>query len=186
MTTIFISGSRNITRLNKEIRDRLKNVLDQHYAIVVGDANGADKAIQKYLMDNNYQYVTVYCSGNVCRNNAGNWEVSKIQVDSKLKGRDFYAEKDKKMAAVADYGFVLWDGSSPGSFNNIMELLRNNKKALVYFSPEKSFCSVAKIDDVRLLLLKCSQKTQDELKKKIKLTNIALEIEGMPQRALGF
>jgi hypothetical protein len=35
------------------------------------------------------------------------------------------------MAIEADYGFVLWDGKSPGSLNNIIELLNKNKKAPV-------------------------------------------------------
>ena len=32
-------------------------------------------------------------------------------------------QKDKAMAAEADYGFVLWDGKSSGSISNVFELL---------------------------------------------------------------
>lgn len=186
MTTVFISGSRKISRLNKEIRDRLQNVLTQHFEVVVGDANGADKAIQKYLLDANYRNVTVYCSGNTCRNNVGDWKVSKIEVDSRLKGRDFYTKKDQKMAEIADYGFVLWDGKSPGSYNNIMELLKRNKKALVYFYPEKSFVAVSNIDDAKALLNRCDAASQDEIKRKIRSPSLLKEIEGMAQGALSF
>lgn len=186
MTTVFISGSRKISRLNKEIKDRLKNVITQQFEVVVGDANGADKAVQQFLLDENYLHVTVFCSGNACRNNVGNWKVSNIQVDPKLKGRDFYTKKDKEMADIADYGFVLWDGKSPGSYSNIMELLKRNKKALVYFSPEKSFLTVNKLDDANGLLRKCDTVSQDEIRKKIKLPSLVKEIEGMAQGALSF
>jgi predicted Rossmann fold nucleotide-binding protein DprA/Smf involved in DNA uptake len=184
MTTVFISGSRKIGNLNQTIRDRLQNVLDQRFAIVVGDANGADKAVQAYLMERQYQQVTVYCSGDICRNNVGRWHVSNTVVDHRLKGRDFYTQKDKQMAAVADYGFVLWDGESPGSYNNVMELLKNNKKALVYFVPERVFFTVSRLEDAQGLLNKCSLASQDRIKKKIRLPALVKEIETMAQGSL--
>lgn len=181
MTTVFISGSRKISRLNQEIRDRLRNVVSQNFEIVVGDANGADKAVQKYLMEANCRNVTVFCAGNSCRNNVGNWKVSKIQVEPNLKGREFYAKKDKIMAEIADYGLVLWDGKSPGSYSNIMELLKRNKKVLVYFSPERSFITISRLDDAEALLSKCDIVSQDEIKRKIKLPSLIKEIKGMAQ-----
>jgi hypothetical protein len=66
MRTVFISGSRKINRLNKEIKNRLQNALNQNFDIVVGDANGADNALQKYLSEVNYDNVVVHCAGNVC------------------------------------------------------------------------------------------------------------------------
>jgi hypothetical protein len=149
MTTVFISGSREIRILTKLVRDRLQNIVNQQFSIVVGDANGADKAVQKYLAEINYTQVSVYYAGSLCRNNLGNWHVESIQVDAKLKGRDFYTQKDKAMAAQADYGFVLWDGKSIGSFNNINELLSRNKKVLVYFAPEQAFISMSKSEDIQ-------------------------------------
>jgi predicted component of type VI protein secretion system len=56
------------------------------------------------------------------------------------------------MAQVADYGLVLWDGKSQGSCNNLKELLRQNKKALVYYSPRKQFTRVATLKDLHGLL----------------------------------
>ena len=186
MSTVFVSGSRKISRLNPEIRERLSNVIAQQLEVVVGDANGADKAVQQFLLEANYRHVTVFCSGNTCRNNVGNWNVSKIEVSPKLRGRDFYAEKDKEMAAIADYGFVLWDGQSLGSYNNIMALLSRNKKALVYFSPEKSFQTVSSFDDVSALLGKCDLISQDEIRTKTQPRSLVTHIGGMAQGALGF
>ena len=184
MTTVFISGSRKISRLNQEVRDRLKNVLARQFEVIVGDANGADKAVQKYLLDEHYTHVTVFCSGNTCRNNVGNWEVSKVEVAPNIKGRDFYTKKDKEMAKIADYGFVLWDGKGPGSYGNIMELLKRNKKALVYFSPEKSFLTISKLDDAKSLLSKCDAISRNEITRKINIGSFVREIEGMNQEAL--
>jgi len=63
MKTVFLSGSRAISRLNQDIRDRLDRIISQAFEIVVGDANGADKALQGFLYDHHYGKVTVYCSG---------------------------------------------------------------------------------------------------------------------------
>lgn len=181
MTTVFISGSRNITRLNRQIRDRLRNVVDQNFAIIVGDADGADKALQKHLSDMGYDNVVVYCSGRSCRNNIGNWKVKHIAVAPGIKGRAFYTQKDKEMAAAADYGFVLWDGKSPGSLNNIMELLRKNKKTLVYFSPDRTFYPVSELADAQHLLSKCTRSSVENISKKIRLNATMREIESMAQ-----
>jgi hypothetical protein len=67
-----------------------------------------------------------------------------------------------------------------------MELLKRNKKALIYFSPEKSFFTVATLDDARRLLNKCDSASQDEIKKKIKFPSLVKEFEAMAQQALNF
>lgn len=184
MTTVFVSGSRKISRLNKEIRNRLQNLVDKQFAVIIGDANGADKALQKYFSEIPYKNVIVFCSGNSCRNNLGNWDEKHVFVEPKLKGRDFYTKKDKEMAAEADYGFVLWDGKSSGAFNNIIELLKKHKNALVYFSPEKKFYSVSKVEDAQKLLEKCDQDSLQEISKKIKLRSSMREIAGLAQFSL--
>ena len=155
MTTVFLSGSRKINRLNDVIRSRIQNIVDQGFCVVVGDANGADKAMQSYLADKGYPNVSVYCAGRTCRNNVGAWSTEKIDVNPKLKGRAFYTRKDKVMAAHADFGLVLWDGKSEGSINNVFELIRNGKKAVVYLSPRKEFINVKTPADVDALLRLC-------------------------------
>ena len=151
-TTVFLSGSRKISRLNDAIRSRLKKMIDQNFCIVVGDANGADKALQSYLAGIHYHSVVVFCAGDACRNNLGAWDTKNIDVDPNLKGREFYAQKDKAMALEADYGFVLWDGKSSGSVNNVLELMKNRKPVVVYFAPEKSFHTLKSASDVKALL----------------------------------
>jgi hypothetical protein len=180
MTTVFISGSRHLSRLNQEVKARLSNVMNQHFSVVVGDANGADKAVQAFLKELGYQAVTVFCAGDKCRNNLGQWQVNQIHVDAKLKGRAFYTVKDKKMAEVADYGFVLWDGKSQGSYNNIVELLNQNKKALVYFAPKKDFMTIKNKADLNLLVHECDASFKKNLNVKTSLSHQT------PQQALEF
>jgi hypothetical protein len=180
--TVFLSGSRKISRLNDEIRLRLKTITSKEFKVVVGDANGADKALQSYLADIHYEHVTVFCAGDVCRNNVGAWVQKNIEVDHKLKGRDFYAEKDKAMAAAADYGFVLWDGRSAGSINNVLEMMKNGKPVVIYFSPDKSFHALKEASDVKKLMQRCDARDYREMNDKVhvdrRLRDLHLPIQG--------
>ncbi len=151
MTTVFLSGSRKLGRLNDAVRARLRNMIDKDFHIVVGDANGADKAFQGYLASQGYRNVRVFRSGRTCRNNVGGWEVREVAADPKLRGRAFHTVKDREMAAAADYGFVLWDGKSAGSLENMRELSRRGKRAVVYLAPEGRFATVARPADLEAL-----------------------------------
>ncbi len=123
MNTIFVGGSRRVSRLSAQARERLKNVTNSGAHIIVGDANGADKAVQKFLHDASYGNVTVFCSGNVCRNNIGEWHTHHVNAPKDLKGFDFYAAKDREMAREADFGLMIWDGISLGTLLNILRLI---------------------------------------------------------------
>jgi hypothetical protein len=167
MTTVFLSGSRKINRLNDMVRSRIQGILDQGFDIVVGDANGADKAMQAYLAERGYGNVSVFCSGRVCRNNVGGWAVREVTVDPKLKGRAFYTRKDKEMAAQADCGLVLWDGKSAGSIGNVFELLKQGKKAAVYDSRRRRFVTVGNLEDIDGLIQDCDPADYKKIKQTI-------------------
>lgn len=186
METIFLSGSRAISRLNDKIRNRIHNIMDNGFSIIIGDANGADKALQEFLAECNYKDVIIFCAGNTCRNNLGNWNTYKVSVDSKLKGRAFYTQKDKEMAKKADYGLVLWDGKSAGSINNIFELLKKDKCSVVYFSPNKEFYNIKQLEDAQSLLKKCDEKSISTIKKKIGLNSLVKNLENSYQETLSF
>ena len=100
--------------------------------------------------------------------NLGAWQVNQVKVEAEVTGRAFYTIKDKKMAEVADYGFILWDGKSQGSYNNIVELLTHNKKALVYLAPKKMFVTVKNKSNLSVLLKECDYKVQAQLSEKVK------------------
>lgn len=186
MTTVFLSGSRKLSRINDTIRARLHNIVKKNMDVFVGDANGADKAMQSYLAEIGYPNVTVFFVGDVCRNNVGNWTTNRVAVDATLRGRHYYSQKDKKMAQIADFGLVLWDGESVGSVENIFELVKNKKKSIVYYRPERIFYKIVNSNDVISLLKKCTPDVFNSLNKKIGFANQLNEIERTKQKNLGF
>ena len=135
MTKVFIAGSRHLWQLNETVRNRILNVIDKKYQVFVGDANGIDKAVQNFLKNIHYENVRVFCSGKRCRNNIGNWETVNIPVQENIKGLKFYMAKDIEMAKEANFGFMIWDGKSAGTLNNVIQLIKRNKKVLIYFTP---------------------------------------------------
>ena len=153
MSKIFIGGSRRITKLSNDITGRIDNIMQNGYTVLLGDANGADKLVQKYLQEKRYRNVLVYCMGAQCRNNLAEWETRHIPENQKVK-RDFayYSLKDLAMAKEADYGFMIWDGKSKGTLNNVLNLLKEDKKTLVYYSPEKKYYTVNTFDVLKGLL----------------------------------
>jgi hypothetical protein len=46
MKKVLIGGSRQISRLNADLRSWIDEIMNQHLCVLVGDANGADKAVQ--------------------------------------------------------------------------------------------------------------------------------------------
>jgi probable addiction module antidote protein len=155
MTTVFIGGSRHVSRLSAEVRKRLQNIADSGFEILVGDANGADKAIQKHLADAAYRKVTVYCSGEHPRNNIGQWEVHAVIPAKAAKGFHFYAAKDREMAERADFGLMVWDGKSAGTILNILRLVRAGKKAVLLNVPEKNSSTFRLASDWTHFIARC-------------------------------
>lgn len=185
MKTVFVSGSRKISRLNQETRERMENIIKQGLEVAIGDANGSDKAVQSFFAEREYPNVTIYCTGNTCRNNVGAWKIHSVEADKDLSGRAFYTLKDKEMARNADVGMVLWDGKSTGSFNNILEMASQNKPVVVYFSPTREFINVKNLDDAKVLLSKCEAKDLAEITKKSSLTSFLGKSEHNQQMLFG-
>jgi|688.fasta_scaffold381117_2 hypothetical protein len=157
MTNIFIGGSRKIARLTQPVQQRLDNIINNNFIVLVGDASGVDLQIQKYLFAQNYTNVIVFCTGDRCRNNVGQWETRTVETDKRSKGFSFYALKDLQMAKEATYGFMIWDAKSKGTLNNVLNLLRLEKKILVYLAPTQSFQTVRTADDLHNLLAMCER-----------------------------
>lgn len=154
---VFIGGSRGINRLPEQVIQRIDTVINRSFTILIGDATGVDKAVQQYVYNKQYDKVVVYCTGDVCRNNIGRWDVRHVMSDKKLRGFDFYALKDECMAKEADYGFMLWDGRSKGTLNNILNLLREKKRILTYFLPDNEFLRIYDAQGLVKLLDKIDQ-----------------------------
>jgi hypothetical protein len=154
VTSVFIGGSRAISKLNEPLREKLDDFIQRGCTIFIGDANGADKAVQQYLAAREYQHVVVYCMDR-CRNNLGGWSTKRIARPAGPRDFAYYAAKDKAMADDAKCGMMLWDGESKGTLNNIQRLLAAGKRILVYFSPESAFYKLVTSDDLNALVSRC-------------------------------
>jgi hypothetical protein len=153
---IFIAGSRRLSRLNADVRHRIDNIIEKGMTVLVGDANGADKAVQEYLTKSQYSNVEVFCMEGFCRNNVGAWPARHIvAADPSKRNFAYFSTKDRAMAAEASHGLMLWDGESRGTFTNIVTLVRQAKPVVVYFSPNKMFHNIRESGDVTALLQYC-------------------------------
>lgn len=157
---IFIAGARNIKTLDDNVKARLMSIYNNKHSVIVGDCYGVDTAVQDFFMKMQYKNVTVFASNGQARNNIGNWNVENVQVDVSLKGFDFYKQKDIAMANNADYGFMIWDGSSRGTLNNIINLIQQNKKVLVYTTIFHRMFVIGTMVQLNFLVEHCPQSTQ--------------------------
>ena len=170
MTKVFIGGSRRASRLSRQVQNRVDNIVANEFPIVIGDANGADKAVQQYLHGKRYQLVEVFCSGGICRNNIGNWRTRNVPVRTRTRDAEFYSAKDRGMAQEATIGLMMWDGKSVGTLLNLFRLLSLGKKAVLYNVPAKAFLDFKSWADWEVFLAshdiglrnKIEQRTQTE------------------------
>jgi hypothetical protein len=178
MTKVFIGGSRLVSRLNTRVRKRLDTIVSKGFPIVIGDANGADKAVQKYLFQKHYMNIEVYCSG-VCRNNVGGWTVHSVRGHSREKTADFYSEKDRVMAEEATVGLMVWDGQSLGTLMNVFRLLKLNKKAVVYAVPQGEFVEFRNAAEWDIFVDRCDANLRRKIEERVTL-EAARNVEAQP------
>ena len=152
MKKVFLSGSRRISRLPAEVRPRLDEMIRRKLTILIGDANGADKAIQTYFAEQDYPNVLVFCTAGDCRNNVGDWPVRAVVAPHRARDFAFFTAKDAAMAEEADVGLALWDGQSSGTIVNVARLVARSKPAVVYVVPKKAFSTLKTPDDLATLL----------------------------------
>lgn len=163
MTKVFIGGSRRVSRLNADVRRRIDRIIEQGFPVLVGDANGADKAVQKYLQSRGYEAVEVFCSGGECRNNLGKWPVRAVATSQARRDFGYYAAKDEQMAQEASVGFMIWDGKSAGTLANAGRLLRQDKKVVVYATPAKRFLTLKAEADLERLVSTCGRDVREKV-----------------------
>lgn len=157
---VFIGGSRAVSKLNAVIRRRLDDLMKRGCTILIGDANGADKAVQTYFAKKHYAKVMVFCMQQ-CRNNVGVWPTRSIEPPADSKGFSYYAAKDFVMADEAQCGVMLWDAKSKGTLQNILNLIGAGKRTLVYFAPTKDFYVLANQQELQALLARCEKRYID-------------------------
>ncbi|MEX5728478.1 precorrin isomerase [Rhodovulum iodosum] len=176
MAKVFIAGSIKIKRLDPKFIERIRNIVADDLEVVVGDANGADTSIQSELRSQFAENVTVYCSGNEPRNNVGGWKVKLIHSSAEPGTRAFFTAKDKAMAADADYGLMLWDAASAGTLSNVIELIKDGKKCVVFVNKIKSFVNVKEPSDLNNLVSVMSSGARNQAERKIGLSRMLSEV----------
>lgn len=149
---VFIGGSISIKYLDYEVQDELDKIINGELEILVGDAYGVYKLVQKYLDKNGYRDVTVYAINGCARNNIGLWKVQAIEVPSSIYGREFYTYKDFAMSTDCDFGFMIWDGKSRGTQANILRLINMNKGVYVYLPYQRQMKSINDYKDYKKLM----------------------------------
>ena len=164
MKKVFIGGSRHVTRLTPQVVERLDRIVSKEFSVIVGDAAGADKAVQKYLANKLYPYVTIFCSGNDARNNLGQWKLHKVATAKSVKGFQFFAAKDREMAKEADFGLMIWDGKSPGTALNVLRLVRAGKKAVLLRVPDAQTVEFKSKSDWSSFIAKCESPLIEDLR----------------------
>ena len=163
MSRVFISGSRRIRRLSPEVRQRLDRMVEKRLPLVMGDAKGADLAVQEYLSSRGYDLVEVFTADETPRHNVGGWPLRRIQPSHKRRDFDYYATKDREMAREATVGFSIWDGESRGTLMNVLRLVALEKTAVVYVEPAKASSEIRTRDDFDRLARGLNQEAIERL-----------------------
>ncbi|RMC64874.1 hypothetical protein [Sinorhizobium meliloti] len=188
MESVFIAGSITIKSLPSLFVEKIDSMLSANLAVIVGDANGVDKAVQQILTDRGATNVTVFCSGSTPRNNLGNWPVQEIYTSAEPGTKAFFTAKDVAMAENAEIGFMLWDAKSTGTLSNIIELTRRGKKTVVFVNKKDAFTIIRGVDDLKNLIGVMSAGALDQAEKKIGLSALIskLKKEGLEKSQMGF
>lgn len=170
MTTVFIAGSISISRLHEKVADRINKIVSSGFNVVVGDADGADTSIQECLQRYQAGKVTVYCTGDSPRNNVAEWPVHRVVSKAKPGTRAYFTAKDLEMARDSDFGLMVWDCKSTGTLSNVIELLREKKKSVVFVNKNKDFVTISDVGGLERLVAYMSDHARAKAEEKINLT----------------
>jgi hypothetical protein len=154
---VFFGGSRAVSKLNAALRARIDDFIRRGDTILIGDANGADKAVREHLAASGYRNVVVFCMAE-CRNNIGMGPTRHVKPPGTRKDFSYYAAKDFVMAQEAKCGVMLWDAKSKGTLQNMVNLIGAGKRTLVYFAPAKDLHVLATEQDLQMLLARCESR----------------------------
>ncbi len=147
---------------------------------MIGDAKGADLAVQEHLSSRGYGLVEVFTAEETPRHNVGGWPLRRIQPSHKRRDFDYHASKDREMAREATVSFLIWDGESLGTLMNVLRLVALEKTAVVYVEPEKAFSELRTRDDFDRLARGLNQEATRRLREQAVREGL---LEGHPVQA---
>lgn len=183
MTTVFIAGSITISRLHEKVQERINKIVSSAFDVVVGDADGADTSIQECLLKYRAEKVTVYCTGEAPRNNVAEWPVHRVSSKAKAGTRAYFTAKDLEMARKSDYGLMIWDCKSTGTLSNVIELLQEKKKSVVFVNKKTDFVTICDRAGLDHLLTFMSDHARAKAEEKI---GLGLMVASLGQEQLAF
>jgi len=163
MAKVFIGGSRQVAGLEAAVCDRLDRIVTKGLPVLVGDAGGADEAVQRYFRGRGYVNVTVFSADPRPRHNVGGWLVRVVPPGRAGEGLSRHASKDRAMAAEATVGLMLWDGRSRGTLLNVLRLVAQEKPVVVYLQLERSFVEIRRRLDLPPVLAGLDSQTASRL-----------------------
>lgn len=141
--TLFVSGSSKTQdkasgyyrrKLPKQVRSELDSSMKNRDKIIVGDAPGVDRQVQKYLKKKHYKDVEVYGPGKEVRYSANKkWKTNAIDdPEHEPMSKEWLAKKDKAMTDASTKGLaVILDEGAQATRNNVRRLVEQNKNVKV-------------------------------------------------------
>jgi hypothetical protein len=148
---VFLGGSIRLNALPAPVKQLIAEEVSRGSSFAVGDAAGIDLAFQHFLKSQSVKALTVFHSDQL-RNNAGNWPTEFVQSDLKSSGKDKFTVKDRKMAELADCGIMVWDGKSPGTLANVIDLLQQEKPCQIFISPRVELYLLTSVKELESIL----------------------------------
>ena len=89
--------------------------------------------------------------------------------------------KDKQMAIDSDYGFMLWDGKSAGTINNLFNLVKMDKSGVIYLQSKQLFRTIRNVSEFEKFISECEPENINAIDKKIafrkKLENYQIPVQ---------
>ena len=165
---IYLAGSRvgvSTGRLPQSVRDRVGTIVRRGMRVVIGDANGADRALQMLLRELGHKDVSVIVGGTGRVRNLADpdWPVERIGADSPLTGKALMTIKDEAMGERATHGLMVWsdvytnrfgrESVSSGTLRNVWQLLSAGKPVALFYVPADRFFDLKSLDDYENLVL---------------------------------
>ena len=147
-SSVFISGSIAIKTLPEPVKESILKIIGQNMMILIGDAPGIDTLVQDFCKQNNYTNVTIYTITSSPRYIANqSFDFKYIFVDSDIKKeRERQGHKDRAMSDDSTYSLVVWDGSSKGSYGNILSALKQKKQVKVFYQEIEDFIPTTQVN----------------------------------------
>jgi adenine-specific DNA-methyltransferase len=153
-----------VTRLDAAVKQRLDRIVAKGLPVLIGDAAGADKAVQRYLDEHGHRHVEVFAAGDPPRNKRRELAPARDIAWPLAKGIRLLRGQGPRHGAEASVGLMLWDGQSRGTLMNVLRLADRGKTVVVYVQPRKAFVDIRTPADLSDLIRTVDDRTASRLR----------------------